>query len=175
MSSWNALKNLVNAEFSQALEEGRDAEAIEALRGEYAAAGDDEAQLRAVWQKILQAPQCEDWTFDEPSDLETLRARRSEGPRRFPRILGDEELEDKMHGAWLGRCIGCALGKPVEAFMGAYNGLSSTRISSATTRFPFPSAPAAALQSPAKLRGRNARVLAQQKRPHFDAHGVFRL
>jgi len=30
-----------------------------------------------------------------------------------------------MLGAWLGRCAGCALGKPVEAFMGEHNGLSS--------------------------------------------------
>jgi ADP-ribosylglycohydrolase len=36
-----------------------------------------------------------------------------------------QELYDKMYGAWLGRCAGCALGKPVEGFMGARNGLSS--------------------------------------------------
>jgi hypothetical protein len=30
-----------------------------------------------------------------------------------------------MHGAWLGRCCGCALGKPVEPFMDPRDGLSS--------------------------------------------------
>jgi ADP-ribosylglycohydrolase len=28
--------------------------------------------------------------------------------------LNDDELLERVHGAWLGPCAGCALGKPVE-------------------------------------------------------------
>lgn len=35
------------------------------------------------------------------------------------------DLGDRMLGAWLGRCVGCALGKPVEGFMDRRNGLES--------------------------------------------------
>ena len=45
--------------------------------------------------------------------------------RRFGATWSDEELLDKLHGAWLGRAAGCALGKPVEAFMDARQGLDS--------------------------------------------------
>ncbi|NJL32418.1 MAG: ADP-ribosylglycohydrolase family protein [Phycisphaerales bacterium] len=39
--------------------------------------------------------------------------------------MSDDQLLDRMYGAWLGRCAGCALGKPVEGFMRPHNGLSS--------------------------------------------------
>lgn len=32
----------------------------------------------------------------------------------MPDAAGDERLPDRLHGAWLGRAVGCVLGKPVE-------------------------------------------------------------
>lgn len=80
--SWNTLKDLVNAELSQAVEEGRDAKNIETLRSEVVAAEGDETKLRAVWKKILEVPQRADWGFDEPSDLETIRVSQRENRAR---------------------------------------------------------------------------------------------
>ncbi|MBN1285428.1 MAG: ADP-ribosylglycohydrolase family protein [Anaerolineae bacterium] len=53
--------------------------------------------------------------YEEPSDLERIRAARPTGPRTLPRPA-DDALADKMLGAWLGRAAGCQLGKPVEGW-----------------------------------------------------------
>jgi ADP-ribosylglycohydrolase len=46
--------------------------------------------------------------------LEEIKGRRPQGPRRLRLQLSDEHLLDRVKGGWLGRCIGCLLGKPVE-------------------------------------------------------------
>lgn len=55
-----------------------------------------------------------DFPFQEPGDLETIRALRPTNRPGLSTTFDDDELADKMYGAWLGRCAGCALGKPVE-------------------------------------------------------------
>lgn len=125
MPGWDKLRSLVEYEFTQSREEGRDLSDEDALRDEFKAAGDDETALLEVWNKLLALPQRDDFAFDEPSDLTTIQALRPDGPRKLPVTDDPSVLFDKMYGAWLGRCAGCALGKPVEGFMGAHNGLSS--------------------------------------------------
>ncbi|MDF2439051.1 MAG: hypothetical protein JWN98_35 [Abditibacteriota bacterium] len=124
MAGWDNLRALVKEEFAQLREEGRDEDALKALRAEWENAG-DESTLRDLWARMLALPVPPQLERDEPSDLESIRAQRADGPRRFKLKLSDDELFDRMYGAWLGRCAGCALGKPVEMFMGAHNGLSS--------------------------------------------------
>jgi hypothetical protein len=43
-----------------------------------------------------------------------IRKLRRRGPRRFAGKLPDRALLDRLTGAWLGRCVGCLLGKPAE-------------------------------------------------------------
>ena len=50
----------------------------------------------------------------EPNDLSAIRALRPDGPRDLGWKPDEAELLDRLHGAWTGRCVGCALGKPVE-------------------------------------------------------------
>jgi ADP-ribosylglycohydrolase len=53
-----------------------------------------------------------------PSVLEEIRALRpSDRVDRYDETLGDDVLADKIHAGWLGRVIGCTLGKPVESFL----------------------------------------------------------
>jgi len=47
----------------------------------------------------------------EPDDLATIRAA---WPATFGLPRGGPDLPDRVHGAWLGRAVGCLLGKPVE-------------------------------------------------------------
>ena len=125
MPAWDTLRNLVKEEFAQSVEEGRDTEAVNALRSECEAAGGDEGKLYDVWGKILALPIRADFAFNEPSDLEGIKALRPDVPHIYDLNLSDDVLYDKMYGAWLARCAGCALGKPIEGFMGERNGMSS--------------------------------------------------
>ena len=54
--------------------------------------------------------------YHEPISLPEIKAARPSGPRSLPYNLGEEQLYDKMLGAWLGRGAGCVLGIPVEGW-----------------------------------------------------------
>lgn len=54
--------------------------------------------------------------FVEPNALEEIRqARPASRMKAVSLPYGRGELLNRYHGAWLGRCVGCALGKPVES------------------------------------------------------------
>ncbi len=58
------------------------------------------------------------WPYDEPSDLEGIRAARPEQPD-LPRFyLAEDEIRNKILGGWHGRIAGCILGKPLEVHVG---------------------------------------------------------
>ena len=52
------------------------------------------------------------WPYAEPSDLQEILATL--GDDVTLQRPSDEVLQDRVHAAWLGRCVGCNLGKPVE-------------------------------------------------------------
>jgi hypothetical protein len=111
-------------EVEQSLEEGRDPAAVDRIRAE-AAGQVTEERLVQLGRALQLAPMRPDFPHVEPSDLEAIHSERPHGPHQFPIAYGHDELSRRMHGAWLARCIGCALGKPVETFMVAFHGLSS--------------------------------------------------
>ncbi len=125
MAGWSSLRELVAEEFVQSIEEGKPRAAVEALRPTWHAAGEDETALRAVQRQLQALPITPDYPFAEPSELDAIRVRRPSAPRQLHCSLSDTQLYDRLYGAWLGRCCGCALGKPVEGFMGPRHGLSS--------------------------------------------------
>jgi ADP-ribosylglycohydrolase len=79
--------------------------------------GPDQAKrLDALCRALEQAQPQPDFPYQEPSDLDGIRARRPAGPRRIAVPLSDAVLDDRTLGAWLGRAAGCMLGKPVEGW-----------------------------------------------------------
>ncbi len=125
MAGWTPIPVLINEEKKQLVEEGVVPEAAEGAAREATKrleAGTNEAD---VWAVFANLPRRSDFAFDEPSDLAGIRAKRNGKGKRLPFSMSDDVLLDKMHGAWLGRCAGCALGKPIESFLYEHNGMLS--------------------------------------------------
>jgi ADP-ribosylglycohydrolase len=71
-------------------------------------------QLREALAAVEASPRSPDWAYEEPDGLGAIAAARPAAPDRKELTLDDDALLERLHGAWLGRCAGCALGKPVE-------------------------------------------------------------
>ncbi len=125
LRGWDLPNAFIPEEVKQLKEEGREAQAIDALVGSLAVKEASEATVAELWYKLQEAPVDKNYPWVEPSDLESIQAQRTEGPRQIALGYDDAELLKRLHGAWLARCSGCALGRPVECFMWPSNGLSS--------------------------------------------------
>jgi len=75
-----------------------------------------QAEAGALLDKTIALPIRSDYRFVEPSDLEGIRAARPPAPPLPPLARTGPDLEDKVYGAWTGRCVGCLLGKPCEGW-----------------------------------------------------------
>jgi ADP-ribosylglycohydrolase len=108
-------KRLLNDELRQLDEEGfiiSDELKNEALQFE-----DDSSfeKFQAFYDKLKKLPKKPDFDFYEPNSLSDILAARP-AKRMAPKTFSNDfdTLYDRYLGAWLGRCAGCALGKPVE-------------------------------------------------------------
>jgi len=108
-------------ELRQLEDEGRDTSPLRKDFESLIALGDEELSTPPNQEKagaLLDAAQRlamrKDYGFKEPSGLAEIRKLRERGPDRAKRRLSDKTLQDRILGAWLGRCAGCLLGKPVE-------------------------------------------------------------
>ncbi|MGF1482973.1 MAG: ADP-ribosylglycohydrolase family protein [Opitutales bacterium] len=115
MPAWTTPYHLLKEEFVQRADEGCDIP--RELREDYAALDPDQPDRAAVerlYDALIALPEDETLAANEPNHLEAIRALRPEGPRDLHWSPDESELFDRLHGAWTGRCVGCALGKPVE-------------------------------------------------------------
>jgi len=75
-----------------------------------------QAELWELLDQTAALPVRENYPYIEPSDIMGIRDQQEPGPELPQFFLKDSEMEDKIYGAWLGRCAGCLLGKPVEGW-----------------------------------------------------------
>ena len=107
-------------ERKQLVEEGKDITSIESELNELLdldlLCEENQVKAEAFMDKVLDLPMREDFEFIEPSDLEEINREAAKNEKiDLPALkLNDEELFDKILGAWQGRASGCLLGKPVE-------------------------------------------------------------
>lgn len=108
-------KDVLAAELAHRLTSGFDVGELEQPVRDAVANGS-----RAEWERLFaeleRTPLREGWPYVEPSDLPGIRAALPRGAALPVWDGTDDELRDRLAGAWLGRCAGCNLGKPVEGW-----------------------------------------------------------
>lgn len=114
-------RRLLEAERLQLEDEGRDAGPLPAaFKAVESLDLDRESAFQPLVDKLLdlaaECPMRPGFRYEEPSDLAAIRAARPAGPRVMPLRQDDKTLLDRVYGAWLGRCAGCLLGKPLESW-----------------------------------------------------------
>jgi len=115
----------IETERQQLIDEGKDlsslAPELEALLENSMSEENPVFQNRAgqIMERAAELPERLGYSYKEPSDLESIRRLRPEGIHQIPLSAAPEETFDKIHGALLGRCCGCLLGKPVESWKSA--------------------------------------------------------
>ncbi len=107
----------LDIERAQCQEEGKDLSSLlpefDALQTLDLSLADNQARAGALLDQTYALPIGQSIPWVEPSDLEAIRAERP-APLNLPAAPDSASLRDRVLGAWLGRCCGCLLGKPVE-------------------------------------------------------------
>lgn len=117
MAGWTSPYHLLHEEFVQRRDEG--CVIPDTLRRAFAALHPDRdawntERIEPLYAALMALPEDPALAAREPDDLAAIRALRPDGPRDLAWNPGEDEAMDRFHGAWTGRCVGCALGKPVE-------------------------------------------------------------
>ena len=68
----------------------------------------------ALLDETAVLPMRSEYAYVEPSDLEGIHAERPAGRRELSIEMPASSRRDHILAAWLGRCAGCLLGKPIE-------------------------------------------------------------
>jgi ADP-ribosylglycohydrolase len=110
-----SIGDVLSDELAQRRESGYDVSAVgEVVQEALDAASPAEIERAQV---ALEATEMRgDWPYMEPTPLEEIRASLPPMPELPPLRLDETALLDRLLGAWLGRCAGCNLGKPVEGW-----------------------------------------------------------
>ncbi len=112
---WEFYSSNLKTEYQQSIEEGLDIEAYKDIFDAVSRLpkGDIKKRFGDVLFDVVSSAKTRDgYAYIEPSDLEQIRMMRRGAAERYP--YDKEKLEDKIHGAWLGRICGCMLGKSIE-------------------------------------------------------------
>jgi hypothetical protein len=103
----------IRTDINQMLEEGHD-EADLVAELERVSAGGSVDALLSLQEELWQRPSPPSFPYAEPNDWATIAAGFPAPTAATPFTGTAAELADRLHAAWLGRCAGCQLGKPVE-------------------------------------------------------------
>ncbi len=113
---WEAYSKNLELEYRQSTEEGLD---LSTWRDTMTAVTNlpdcrEKDQFADIlFQAVINAEAIPGYIYREPSDLSQIKELRKE-QHLDRRQVPDRVLREKIRGAWLGRIIGCLLGKPIE-------------------------------------------------------------
>jgi ADP-ribosylglycohydrolase len=111
------LRDVLADELDQRRQSGYE---VEELAGEVNAAlrnanGPDDPSLFTQLRRLIDTKRAVDWPFVEIEAADDLIGALGPEPAAL-RPAQQSDLRDRLLGAWLGRCAGCLLGKPVEGW-----------------------------------------------------------
>lgn len=115
-------RDLVPDEAEQLAGSGYDATGLLA-EARAAAARSDDAALSEISARLAALPRAADWPYDEPSEPAAVWAALPPAPAVDRTGPAPADVPDRIAGAWLGRCVGNTMGKPVEGLTGAEVGI----------------------------------------------------
>lgn len=103
-------------EYLQCIDEGLDVEKYKGLFYEVATLEKGEEKTRRsdeIFNLVINADMREDYKYNEPSELSEIKKLCDKFDVKGS-IPDRDLLRRKLKGAWLGRAVGCLLGKPIE-------------------------------------------------------------
>lgn len=122
--TWAQPEDLVAAEFAALREQGVRESVLAPIEQRWALAGGSTVLVPAGASETSAAPELRVLARVVLEELLTLQEPRDTEPEEWDRIVallppatavGEVTVRfDRVHGAWLGRAVGCLLGKPVE-------------------------------------------------------------
>lgn len=117
MADARNLLELLSDELVQRQQSGYEVDEGLAAKIRAAVAGGSATRQEAadLYERLEQTDLRAGWEYEEPSALDDIVAAAPDRPA-IASAPGHEELSDRVLAAWLGRCAGCDLGKPVEGW-----------------------------------------------------------
>lgn len=112
---WEFYASALPEEYTQCIDEGLDIEQYKPLFDEIAKLPKDEIKKKlgdVIFEIVSNARPRPDYKYNEPSDPDGIKALLRGSPIRGD--VNPDTLFNKIHGAWVGRIVGCMLGKTVE-------------------------------------------------------------
>lgn len=117
LHDWEFYSSYALTEYRQSVEEGLDIEQYKDVFNAVAMLPKDEIKKKfgdILFEIVINAKQKEGYKYDEPSDLDSIRALRKGYDGKIKKA-NSKTIESQIHGAWMGRICGCMLGKPIES------------------------------------------------------------
>ncbi len=130
-----SIKELVINEIAERRQEGY-------IVPEYAIDGMDDNELEKLYESFETLKMREDYPYYEPDGLENILA--SSAGCTYKKKPDADKLFARFYGAWLGRIVGCIMGKPIERYPygsgnGEYDGWECIRLWQEGAGDAFPS------------------------------------
>ncbi|MBE7086647.1 MAG: helix-turn-helix domain-containing protein [Clostridiales bacterium] len=112
---WEFYSSNLLIEYQQSIEEGLDVEKYRDIFSSVSRLPKSEIKKKfgdILFEIIASATTKKEYPYVEPSEIEKIKSLRNHV--EVIRDYDEKALEDKIHGAWMGRICGCMLGKTVE-------------------------------------------------------------
>jgi ADP-ribosylglycohydrolase len=109
------LRDILADEQAQRRESGFDVLDLEEPVRDAISDGSDTDRLKLL-EELEGRALLPEWSYHEPSDWKGIQAALPPAPSVPAMDLDSPALRERLTGAWLGRCAGCNLGKPVEGW-----------------------------------------------------------